>query len=180
MPLHNGPIAVHFHGGFLDGHVSRSGARSRVVGMLGIAPEYRGFGSSVQRGSGRKPLTVTLDPPRGETRPLPAFSFATAQKKALRPAYAAPGQGSGTAEAVGISIAGRLLLHRALRPLTSGVGGHCGVIRRLADQDRTRNTPTVHRQNRTRRLDTAIAESRPLLKRVAMWTAAGFNTMRRD
>jgi hypothetical protein len=25
MPRHEGPIAVHYHGGFLDGHVSRTG-----------------------------------------------------------------------------------------------------------------------------------------------------------
>jgi len=25
MPRHRGPIAVHYHGGFLDGHVSRTG-----------------------------------------------------------------------------------------------------------------------------------------------------------
>ena len=74
MPLdkpHNGPVSVHFHGGFLDGHVSHSGetlrggymdiwtadsfyfaTKGRVGGMmLGVSPdEWAALGASTQSG----------------------------------------------------------------------------------------------------------------------------------
>ena len=69
--LHNGPIAVHYHGGFLDGHVSRTG-ETPPGGFLEIW-SARSFYFSTKGQVGAIMLGVSPD----EWAAMPASSQAT-------------------------------------------------------------------------------------------------------